>query len=74
MDMRWLTKKSGELILQTYTSIGQNEWGYAIFGWVDVEAVDENNALVAQWIEQGPSKSEVAGSIPAERTTLSHTE
>jgi hypothetical protein len=27
----------------------------------------KNSALVAQWIEQGPSKSEVAGSIPAER-------
>jgi hypothetical protein len=41
MDVRLMKKKNGEIVLQKYTDVGQNGWGHAVFGWVDVETVDE---------------------------------
>jgi hypothetical protein len=44
MDVRLMRKRTGELVLQKYTGVGQNGYGHVVFGWVDAETVKESEA------------------------------
>lgn len=79
-DVRWL-KRGTDAVLQTYKMVGTNQWGHAVFDWVDAESVKEmeaiavdlglpSDALLAQRIEHKPSKLGVEGSNPSERASL----
>lgn len=42
MNVRWLKTKRGDLVLQKHTMVGTDRWGHAVFGWVEVDTIDEH--------------------------------
>jgi hypothetical protein len=44
MNVRWMKLRNGKLVLQQYTQIGTDKNGHVIFGWVEVEVVNDPNA------------------------------
>lgn len=41
MTVRYLKTKRGKTVLQQYKQVGTNSLGYVVFGWCNVETVDE---------------------------------
>lgn len=41
MDVRWVKPSRGKMILQKYTMVRTDRYGHAIFGWVNVDIVEE---------------------------------
>ena len=42
MNLRWKKLRNGKLILEQYIQIGTDRNGHVIFGWVEVETVNDD--------------------------------
>lgn len=41
LDIRYIKKKGGKIVLQKKVGVATDGFGHVIFGWVDVEIVEE---------------------------------